>query len=108
MIRGVFILTLLLILIFRQTSPVLFVRHELGNSAILLDTNILYYTPGLGWIEDRDSSYPKDIASGIETIHVEENSVTGAKAEGHFRFSFKYQPNPILIDLPPPSRRRIS
>jgi len=94
----------MLILIFRQTSPVLFVWHELGNSVILQETNIIYNTPGLGWIEERDSSNQKDIAPGIEPFQIEENSLTGAKAEEHFRFSFQYQPNPCLIDLPPPVR----
>ena len=102
--RGVFILTLLLILIFRQTSPVLFVMHKLGDRAVIQETNIIYDTPGLGWIEDRDSSNQKDIAPGIEPFQIEGNSLTGAKAEEHFRFSFKYQPNPCLIDLPPPVR----
>ncbi|MCK4989295.1 MAG: hypothetical protein KAS29_02370 [Bacteroidales bacterium] len=48
---------------------------------------------GLGWIEERDSSNQKEIAPGIETLRIE-----------HFRFFSQYQPNPCLIDLPPPVR----
>jgi len=44
----------MLILIFRQTSPVLFIRHNLGDRAVIQEKNIIYNTPGLGWIEERD------------------------------------------------------
>jgi len=101
--RVVFISTILLILIFRQTSPVLLVRYNLGDRVVIQETNIINDAQGLGWIEDRDTGNQKEIALRIEPFRMEEHSLTDVKSEECFRSSFQYRSNPFLIDLPPPA-----
>ena len=101
--RVVFILTFLLILIFRQTSPELFVRDRLGDCVVIQETNIINDTPGLGWIEDKDNCNQKEMALRIETFRMEEGSLADVKSKKSFKFSIISRFNPFLIDLPPPA-----
>lgn len=103
--RVVFISTLMLILIFRQTSPVPLISYNLGDHVVIQKNNIINNTHGLGlgWIEDRDTSNQKEIAPRIEPFRMEEHSLADAKSKGCVKFSFQCRSNPFLIDLPPPA-----
>ena len=101
--RVVTILTLLLILTFRQGYAVLRVGQNTVNYAILLETNLIIGVPGLGWIEDRDNSDPKVTIPGLQAFHNKEQSLTCVETQERFKFSFHYHPNLLLIDRPPPT-----
>ncbi len=100
--KVVTILSLLLFLTFRQSSPA--ILDEPLSSGYFFHAQHPFITgmTGLGWIEDSKRVDPNTNAPGLPLYYL--SVLVNEPAEPHesYAFLYQFQPNPLLIDRPPP------
>ena len=100
--KVVTILSLLLFLTFRQSSPAIPEAQLSVNYTIHMEHPFITGMTGLGWIEDSKRVDPNTNAPGLPLYHLSELINEPAEPQECYAFLYHYQPNPLLIDRPPP------
>jgi len=95
----------IVILVLRQAPSAFGGENLPGSSPILKEVNVSMGTQGLGWFEDIEKGDPGLLDQVFQPFQNEEPLFVGAAVWRHFRFSFHFHTNPLLIDRPPPVHR---
>jgi hypothetical protein len=100
--KVVTILSLLLFLTFRQSSPAILDEPLSVSYFVHAQRPFITGMTGLGWIEDSKRVDPNASAPGLPLYHKSELVNEPVEPHDCYAFLYQYQPNPLLIDRPPP------
>ena len=101
--KVVTILSLLLFLTFRQSSPVILDGQFSSLYTIHAEHPFITGMTGLGWIEDSKRIDPKASNPGLPMYRLNELIHDPVETHESYDFLYHFQPNPLLIDRPPPA-----
>lgn len=98
------IYTLLFFMVFRQGIPDISSLQSTFFYSILRETNLIFDSPRLGWIEDKANNNPELQKPGLPAFYNNEQKLTSRGLLEQLSYFFSYHPNPLLIDRPPPDK----